>query len=101
MQGLRAQRIKITIGSLWESPPLHILLTREEGLVVARCLDFTVSSHGENEPEAILAVAESVKEYLLSAAENQAFDTIFDPAQGKYWRMFNELDMSLSNAVKS
>ena len=27
---------------------LHILLTEEDSVIVARCLDFSVSSHGEN-----------------------------------------------------
>ena len=63
MKGSRAHRIKIGVGDLWESPILHILLTREEDVVVARCLDFTVSAHGKNEkvPEEIIQVCHQRK----------------------------------------
>jgi len=96
MKGKRAHRIKIRVGDLWESPMLHILLTIEEDVVVARCLDFTVSSHGENEKDALKALADSVKEYILTAVENDAIDAILDPAHGKYWRMYNELETKQS-----
>lgn len=103
MKGLRAQRICIKIGTLWESPFLHILLTEEDQVIVARCLDFRVSSHGEDEHDALQALAEVIKEYILTAIENGAFETIIDPAHGKYWRMFNELEVkqSMSNVTKS
>jgi len=92
MKGLRAYRIEIKVGKLWESPPLHILLTKEDEVVVARCLDFTVSSHGNDEKTALKSLADSVKEYVLTAVENDAVDTVFDPANGKYWRLYNELE---------
>ena len=96
MKGFRARRIKIKVGDLWESPVLHILITKEEDIVVARCLDFTVSSHGKDEKDAIKALADCVKEYILTAVENNAIDNIFDPAHGKYWRMYNELEAKQS-----
>ena len=96
MKGKRADRIKIKMGALWESPILHVLLTKEEDVTVARCLDFTVSSHGEDEKKALAALAESIKEYILTAVENDAVDDIFDPAHGKYWRMYNELEAKQS-----
>ena len=96
MKGLVAHRIKIKVGELWETPLLHILLTKENQVVVARCLDFTVSSHGKNEKEALESLADSVKEYVQTAVENDAIDTIFDPANGKYWRMHNELEAKQS-----
>jgi hypothetical protein len=92
MKSFKSERIKIKLGDVWESPELHILLTKENGVIVARCLDFTVSSHGENIKDAINSLAKSIKEYILTAIENDAIDTIFDPAHGKYWRMFNELE---------
>ena len=92
MKGKRADRIKIKVGNLWESPILHILITDEDDVTVARCLDFTISSHGEDEGKALNALAESIKEYILTAVENDAVDNIFDPAHGKYWRMYNELE---------
>ena len=97
MKGMKAKRIRFKIGSLWESPALHILLTKENNVVVARCLDFTVSSHGKDEKDALKALAVSIKEYVLTAVENDAIDTIFDPAHGKYWRMYNELETKQSS----
>ncbi len=96
MKGTKAYRIKIKVGNLWESPILHILLTKEDGFVVARCLDFTVSSHGQDEKEALESLANSIKEYVLTAVENDAIDNILDPAHGKYWRMYNEMEAKQS-----
>jgi len=101
MKGMRAYRIKIKVGNLWESPILHILLTKEDDIIVARCLDFTVSSHGKDEKEALESSADSIKEYILTAVENNSADTIFDPAHSKYWRMYNELEAKQSsNSLK-
>ena len=96
MKGIKAERIKIKVGNLWESPILHVLLTKEDDVVVARCLDLTISSHGGDEKKACKALANSVKEYILTAVENDAIDTIFDPAHSKYWRMYNELEAKQS-----
>ena len=62
MKGIRAYRIRIKVGKLWESPMLHILLTKEDDVIVSRCLDFTVSSHGKDEKEALNSLADSIKE---------------------------------------
>jgi len=97
MKGMKAKRIRFKIGSLWESPTLHILLTKENDVVVARCLDFTVSSHGKDDKDALKALAASIKEYVLTAVENDAINTILDPANGKYWRMYNELETKQSS----
>jgi len=97
MKGMRAHRIKIKVGNLWESPILHILLTKEDDVIVSRCLDFTVSSHGKDEKEALESLADSIKEYVLTAVENNSIDTIFDTAHSKYWRMYNELEAKQSN----
>ena len=96
MKGFGARRIRVKIAEVWQTPALHVLLTHEDDVVVARCLDFTVSSHGENEREALTALAEAIKEYVLTAMENDAVDTIFDPAQSRYWRMFNEIEAKRS-----
>jgi len=92
MQAKKADRIKIKVGNIWESPTLHVLLTEEDDLIVARCLDFTVSSHGEDEKKALEALGESIREYILTAVEDNAIENILDPAHGKYWRMYNELE---------
>ena len=99
MKGLKAHRIKIRFENIWESPLLHILLTKEEDVVVARCLDFTVSSHGINEEDALNSLADSIKEYVVTAVENDAIDTVDDPAHSKYWRMYNELEAKHSIGI--
>lgn len=92
MRGKKTDRIKIKVGNIWESPTLHVLLTKEDDVIVARCLDFTVSSHGEDEKKALEALGESIKEYVLTAVEDDVIESILDPAHGKYWRMYNELE---------
>ena len=94
---MKAKRIIFKIVGLWESPILRILLTRENDVIVARCLDFTISSHGKDEKAALEALADSIKEYVLTAVENDAINTIYDPAHGKYWRMYNELETKQSS----
>lgn len=97
MKALKAMRVKFNFGDIWVSPYLHILLSREDEIIVARCLEFTVSSHGDDEKEALGNLAEAVKEYILSAIENDAVNTIYDPVHGKYWRIFNELEAKQVN----
>ena len=92
MKGISARRIKVKLGEVWESPNLHILFTREDEVIVARCLDFTISSHGEDEKEALESLGMALKEYILTAVEDKAMDILYDPAQNKYWRMFNDLE---------
>lgn len=92
MQARKADRIKIKVGNMWESPTLHVLLTEEDDVIVARCLDFTVSSHGEDEKKALEALGEAIREYILTAVEENAIENVLDPAHGKYWRMYNELE---------
>ena len=102
MQGKKADRIKIKVGDIWESPILHVLLTKEDNVIVARCLDFTVSSHGEDEKNALEALGESIREYILTAVKDDAIENILGPAHGKYWRMYNELEAKqLKRGLKS
>ena len=97
MKVKKAIRAKFKVNKLWESPPLHILLTREDGVIVARCLDLTISSHGNDEKEAINSLTEAIKEGILSAIENNVIGEIYDPAHSKYWRMFNEAEAKQIN----
>ncbi len=46
---------------------LHILLTEEDGVIVARCLDFSVSSHGKNEEDALASLSGSIADYVVYA----------------------------------
>ena len=74
------------------------MLTREDDVIVARCLDLTVSSHGNDERDAINSLTEAVKETILSAIENNVIGEIYDPAHSKYWRMFNEAEAKQINS---
>jgi hypothetical protein len=67
---------------------LHILLTEEDEVIVARCLDFSVSSHGENEPEALASLSDSIIDYLDYAIQRAAFTDIIDLEEEQYWKMF-------------
>jgi hypothetical protein len=92
MKPLKALRIKIKIGNMIESPALHVLLSDEDDVIVARCLDFTVSSHGEDDTDALKSLAKSIKEYILTSIEDGNLNNIYDHAHNKYWRTFNELE---------
>ena len=97
MKDAKANKIIVRVGDSWESPILHVLMTKEDNFVIARCLDFTVSSHGKDEDDALKSLADSIKEYVLTAVENNAINTISDPAHSKYWRMYNELEAKQLN----
>ena len=71
---------------------LHILLTQEDEVVVARCLDFSVSSHGNDEKEAIASLSESLKDYLNYAIEKEAFNEIIDPDEQRFWEIYRKLE---------
>ncbi len=93
MRGIKAIRCSIKIGNLWESPMLHILITKEEEIYVARCLDFTVSSHGDSPKEALEAVKLSIVEYIHHAFENNITNLLIDPTPNRYWDIFKEAEL--------
>ena len=72
---------------------LHILLTKEDGVIVARCLDFSVSSHGNDEKEALASLTDSVKDYLNYAIEQHAFNDIMDPDEDRFWEIYRKLEL--------
>ena len=98
MKGIKAVKCSIKIGDLWKSPILHILITREDEVCVARCLDFTVSSHGDSPKEALEAVKLSIIEYARHAFENNIADQMIDPAPDRYWTLFKELELKEERA---
>lgn len=87
--------IKALIGSI-ESIPflrLHVLLTKEDGVVVARCLDFSISSHGENEEDALDSLSDCITDYLDYAVAQGAIDTIIAPEETSLWEIFRKLEL--------
>lgn len=87
--------IKALTGSIENIPflRLHILLTKEDGVVVARCLDFSISSHGENEEDALDSLSDSIMDYLDCAIEQGAIDNIIDPEEHGFWEIFRKLEL--------
>ena len=72
---------------------LHVLLTEEDDVIVARCLDFSISSHGENESEALASLSDCIKDYLDYAVNNSALDEIIDPDDEQFWKIYRELEL--------
>lgn len=87
--------IRALIGRVENIPflRLHVLLTNEDDVVVARCLDFSISSHGENEEEALSSLSDSIKDYLGHAIEQGALDEIIDPEEDSLWGIFRKLEL--------
>ena len=69
---------------------LHILLTDEEDVIVARCLDLSVSSHGDDEEDALASLSDSIADYLGHAVKNDALSEIIDPEDEIFWEMFRK-----------
>ena len=72
---------------------LHILLTEEDSVIVARCLDFSVSSHGDNEEDALASLSDSINDYLDHAIQKGALNEIIDPDEDKLWNIYRKLEL--------
>ncbi|OAD21869.1 hypothetical protein THIOM_002356 [Candidatus Thiomargarita nelsonii] len=90
MKPLKA--LKGTIKNL-DNFQLHILLTQEDEVIVARCLDFSVSSHGLDDKEALDSLTDSIKDYLNYAFDAKAFDNIIDPDEEIFWEVYRKLEL--------
>ena len=62
-------------------------------MFMSRCLDFSVSSNGEDEEDALASLTESIKDYLNYALEQKAFSEIIDPEDDKLWEMYRKLEL--------
>ena len=82
-----------------ELPPLHMLLTEEEGVIVIRCLDFSISSHGDTIEEARQFMNSTLMDYLKHAIENNSLDTLFDPELKEYWDMYQRLEINTEKDI--
>jgi hypothetical protein len=93
--------LKALTGTIGKFPflRLHILLTREDGVVVARCLDFSVSSHGGTEEGALNSLSDSIIDYLNHATEHGALDEIVDPDDDRLWETFRKLELQNEQRV--
>ncbi|HHC25587.1 MAG TPA: hypothetical protein ENK58_09310 [Desulfobacterales bacterium] len=83
--------LKALTGTIENFPGLYlnILLTDEDEMIVARCLDFSVSSHGKDEQDALVSLSDSIADYLDHALQHGAFDAIIDP-EGMGFGKFSE-----------
>jgi hypothetical protein len=93
--------LKTFTGTIKNLPELylHILLTEEDDVIVARCLDFSVSSHGENEHDALASLSDSIIDYIDYAVRNGAFDEIIDPDVESLWNIFREQKLRDESAM--
>ncbi len=88
---------------------LHVLLTEEDGVIVARCLDFSISSHGETETEALESLGDCIKDYIDHAVKSGAIEQAIDPDIDEFWNIYRKLELEketisikqLSNRFKS
>ena len=75
-----------------ELPPLHLLFTEEDNVIVVRCLDFSISSHGETVEDALESINSSLVDYIKYSMENSDIDNLFDHDLKDYWDMYRELE---------
>ncbi len=77
-----------------ELPPLHLLFTEEDDVIVVRCLDFSISSHGETIEEALESINSSLVDYITYNLGNSDIDGLFDPELKEYWDLYRELEIN-------
>lgn len=72
------------------SMPVRVVIYREEGLWLARCLELDLLGSGEQEQEAIDMLREAIECQVVSSIRSRNMDNLFRPAEGKYFRMYAE-----------
>ncbi|RKY69874.1 MAG: hypothetical protein DRP97_04695 [Candidatus Latescibacterota bacterium] len=75
---------------------MHILFSEEDGVIVARCLDFSISSHGETLNEAMESINSALMDYMEYGIEHNAGEQLFDPDLEEYWDAYRGLMLSNS-----
>ncbi len=68
-------------------------MSRADHISTFRCLDFSVSSHGENEEDALDSLSDSIKDYLDYALKHDALNEIIDPEEDKFWEIYRKLEL--------
>lgn len=76
-----------------DAAPLHLLVTKEDGVIVVRCLDFSISSHGNTVEEAIESINSAMIDYIQHGIEKGDIDSLFDPDLKEYWELYRELEI--------
>lgn len=91
MKPLRAMKCFISK----KLPPLHMLFTEEDGVVVVRCLDFSVSSHAETIEEAIESINSVLIDYIEYGIKEGDVESLFDPDLKEYWDIYQDLEIKM------
>ncbi len=65
-------------------------------MVVARCLDLSIASHGENEAEALASLGDSIKDYVEYALKQGSLDNVIDPAEDEFWDIYKKKEIRAS-----
>lgn len=92
-KGLKAIRCRLRLDHTWESPPLHILVTAEEGLTVASCLDFTVATHGDTIDEALEDLKAMLAEHVRDYIDRGIPEKLIRPDAEEYRKLFYKLEL--------
>ncbi|MBI3923185.1 MAG: hypothetical protein HY318_17325 [Armatimonadetes bacterium] len=92
-KGLKALRCKLRLDDTWESPPLHILVTAEDELTVASCLDFTVATHGDTIDEALEDLKAMLAEHVRDYIDRGIPEKLIRPDAEEYWKLFYKLEL--------
>lgn len=90
----------MTTRKQFQTGPLDVLLSQEEGKYYAHCLPFDLLAEGDSKQEAIKRLEEMIFEHVRFFLENNMEPFIFRPAPMKYWeilRMMNKEGRFLPN----
>ncbi len=69
----------------FQTSPLDVLLSREEGKYYAHCLPFDLLAEGDTTEQATKRLEEMIFEYIQFFMEKNMEPFIFRPAPMKYW----------------
>ena len=76
-----------TMRKHFQTAPLDVLHSREEGKHYAHCLPFDLLAEGDSEEEAMKNLAEMIFEHIKFFVESNMEPFIFRPAPMKYWEI--------------
>lgn len=76
-----------TMRKHFQTSPLDVLMSQEEGKYYAHCLPFDLLAEGNTEEEAKRRLAEMIFEYIRFFLERNMEPFIFRPAPMKYWEI--------------
>ena len=68
--------------------PLRVVFYREDGDIVAHCLEFDLVGCGSDHEEAMDCLVEAIACQVDATLESGNIDNLFSPAPGEYFRMF-------------